>query len=122
MIRINAPIKLISPNKKFHHMVLYKKQRKMTEPLKFLLKLEKQNLDPLPVHVRLTRYSKKSFDWDNYITACKPIRDCVADFIIPGKAPGQADSSPDIYWHYNQEKLKKGDMESLTVEIFEVQK
>lgn len=103
-------------------MALYKKQKKMTKPLKFLLNLEKQNLDHLPVHVRLTRYSKKSYDWDNYITACKPIRDCVADFIIPGKAPGQADSSPDIYWHYHQEKLKEGENESLLVEIFPVQK
>jgi hypothetical protein len=122
MIRINAPIKLISPNKKFHHMTLYKKQKKMTEPLKFMLNLEKRNLELLPVHVRITRYSKKEFDWDNYITACKPIRDCIADFIIPGKAPGQADSSPDIYWHYYQEKLKKGENENILVEIFEVQK
>ncbi len=122
MIRINAPIKLISPNKKMHHMILYKKEKSMKECIKFLLKVETTIPQHPPLHVRLTRYSKKLFDWDNFISACKPIRDCVADFIIPGKAPGQADSSPDIYWHYIQEKLKKGEQESLTVEIFEVQK
>lgn len=117
MIKVETELKLISPNVKLHYMTLYKKNKKIKNAIRLRLILEKHNLPELPVHVRLTRYSKKFYDWDNYISACKPIRDSVADFIIPGKAPGQADSSDMIYWHYYQEK-SKDKKDRLKLEIF----
>lgn len=118
MIRIETEVKLTSPNVKQHYMQQYSKNKKIKAAIGCLLNLERHNLPPLPVHVHLTRYCKRSFDWDNFVTACKPIRDTIADFIIPGKAPGQADSSPDIYWHYDQHEFLSDKKEKLMVEIF----
>lgn len=59
----------------------------------------------LPCVVCLTRQSTKELDrGDNLEMAMKHIRDQIADLIIPGKAPGQADSSKEITWIYNQTK------------------
>lgn len=117
MIRIETEIKLTSPNVKKHHMVEYSNNKKKKTAIRCLLNLEKHNMPNLPVHVRITRQCKRQFDWDNFVSACKPIRDTIADFIIPGKAPGQADSSLDIYWHYDQEKYNNK-KEKLVIEIF----
>lgn len=117
MMRLETDIKLTSPNVKRHHMSEYSKNKKNKYILKFLLLTQRDEVPKLPVHVRLTRHCKRKYDWDNYISACKPIRDCIADFLIPGKAPGQADSSLDIFWHYEQDKqLDKKD--KLVIEIF----
>lgn len=117
MIRIEANIKVISPNVKKHFYILYSKNKKMRQVVRMLLNLEKHNLPSLPVCVRFIRVAKRLFDESNFIAACKGIQDEVADFLIPGKAPGQADSSPLISWYYLQEKPidKK---EKFIVEIF----
>lgn len=58
----------------------------------------------LPVKVRLTRIASRKMDEkDNLRTSLKWICDEIADLLIPGKAPGQADSSPLIQWEYAQE-------------------
>lgn len=118
MIKIELNVTLPSPNYKMHYFKLYKINKKITTSIKWLLKLEEYRRPTLPVNVKMIRHSKRQFDPDNYITACKNIKDTIADFIIPGKAPGQADSSKDIYWHYHQEKLQKGEKERLVIEIF----
>jgi hypothetical protein len=117
MIKIESHTKLISPNRKKHHMTLHSYHKKHKESIWFLLKSQENDKPKLPAHVTMTRYSKKRFDSDNYITACKHIRDTIADFLIPGKAPGQADSSLDIYWHYWQEKPQEDKKEKLVIEI-----
>jgi len=61
----------------------------------------------LPCHVTLIRQSPKSFDHDNYIAGCKAVRDCIADLLIPGLAPGQADGDSRISWSYKQEAKHK---------------
>lgn len=60
----------------------------------------------LPCAVKLTRISTRGLDYDNLVYAFKPIRDCVADKIIPGLAPGRADDDKRISWVYDQEKGK----------------
>ena len=61
----------------------------------------------LPVRVTLCRHSPRKLDFDNLVGCFKPIRDQIADLIIPGKAPGRADNHPDLHFEYGQEKSKE---------------
>lgn len=58
-----------------------------------------------PFKVVLTRVAPRLLDDDNLVYAFKFIRDAVADRLIPGKAPGRADS--EMYFEYKQEKRSK---------------
>lgn len=60
----------------------------------------------LPVVAKITRISPRVQDYDNFVYNCKCVRDFIADCLIPGKAPGQADNSKNILWEYIQEKGK----------------
>jgi hypothetical protein len=56
-----------------------------------------------PCKVMLIRKSRRKLDaHDNLRMAFKKIVDTLSDLLIPGKAPGQADSSPLITWEYDQ--------------------
>src|SRR5574338_709033 len=58
----------------------------------------------LPCCVKLVRIAPRNLDEDNLIYAFKKIKDVVADYIIPGLAPGRADGDKRIKWEYDQEK------------------
>jgi len=58
----------------------------------------------LPVAITFVRLGPRCLDDDNLASAFKYIRDTVADYLIPGLAPGRADNDPRITWHYEQEK------------------
>lgn len=60
----------------------------------------------LPCKVMLTRIAPRKIDSDNLVTTGKFFRDYIADLLIPGLAPGQADSDKRIQWEYAQEKGK----------------
>lgn len=60
----------------------------------------------LPCIVTFTRISPRMLDDDNLPYAFKYIRDLLAEYIIPGLAPGRADGDPQITWRYAQEKGK----------------
>ncbi len=60
----------------------------------------------VPCEVTLTRIAPRSLDEDNLIGAMKSVRDSVASQLIPGLAPGRADSFKDITWKYSQTKAK----------------
>lgn len=49
----------------------------------------------------------RPLDYDNLVHAFKNARDAIADFLIPGLAPGQADSTPGLSFQYQQEKSKE---------------
>ena len=58
-----------------------------------------------PCKVRLIRIASRGLDvGDNLPMAFKGIRDFLADLMLPGLAPGIADSSPMIEWEYDQKK------------------
>lgn len=58
----------------------------------------------LPCTVKLIRIATRKLDEeDNLRMAFKTIKDCIADLINPGLAPGQADGNPLIKWDYGQE-------------------
>ncbi len=61
----------------------------------------------VPCKVCMIRLSPRSLDSDNLQGAFKYIRDAIADYIIPGLRPGQADSNLEIEWEYAQQKSKK---------------
>lgn len=60
----------------------------------------------LPINIKLTRISPRMLDVDNLYCSFKWIKDYIADTIIPGLPPGQADSDPRIIWQYSQVKGK----------------
>ena len=55
---------------------------------------------PLPVTVRITRIAPRPLDDDNLRSACKALRDGIAD------ALGVDDRSPLVTWEYEQERGK----------------
>ena len=58
----------------------------------------------LPCEIMLTRIAPRPLDEDNLIGgAMKHIRDTIADFLIPGKAPGRADADKRLKWLYRQD-------------------
>ena len=106
MTVINVPIKLPSPNKPEHWTQRHKRNRK----LKLLLHSEFNKLKKrpsLPCKVTITRIAPRPYDYDNFVYACKGLRDILADLLIPNLAPGQADANPSITWIYTQEKKSK---------------
>lgn len=58
----------------------------------------------LPCTIVLTRESPKLMDYDNYVFACKHLVDVISDLLIPGLAPGQADSDKRLKFVYEQVK------------------
>ncbi len=71
----------------------------------------------LPCVAKIIRISPRVQDFDNYVYNCKCIRDFIADILIPGKAPGQADSDKRIEWRYEQEKGKPKQF-AIRIEIY----
>ena len=61
----------------------------------------------LPCEITFVRLSRRFLDHeDNLPFAFKLIKDCVADLLVPRRAPGRADGDKRIVWHYKQEKSK----------------
>lgn len=56
------------------------------------------------VSVKLTRIAPRRLDEDNLLASFKAIRDAVASWLIPGMAPGFADSSPLMTFIYFQNR------------------
>jgi hypothetical protein len=64
----------------------------------------------LPCSVYFVRKGPLKLDFDNLGSACKTLRDAIADKLVPGLKPGRADGDPRITWHYSQETAKKNSM------------
>jgi hypothetical protein len=71
----------------------------------------------LPCKVNLIRVAPRALDYDNLVGAMKSIRDCVADQLIPGLAPGRADNFAGLSWEYAQKK-DKPKYYGLSIEFF----
>jgi len=96
------PIKTVSEANCSEHWT--KKHKRHKEQKLWIYSLFKTNLPNLrlPVTIKLTRHGKKLLDDDNLPVSMKYFRDAIADCLIPGKRPGQADSDPRIVWTYAQ--------------------
>ena len=102
-MRIELPIRIVSPNVMEHWRVRYKRNKTQCGLLTMQLRMNKEPL-LLPCIVTMTRRGSKPLDDDNYRFSLKAIKDTIADHLIPGLAPGQADGSREITWVYKQEK------------------
>jgi len=68
----------------------------------------------LPCVVRFTRIAPRKIDEDNFLPGLKYVRDAIADYLIPGLAPGRADGDERIQWIYEQ---RKGTTHEVALEI-----
>lgn len=98
---IKIPIRLYSPNVSEHWRVRHKRNSLHSMLVRNALKT-RANALYLPCIVTLTRIGSKMLDDDNVAFCFKSVRDTVADLLIPGLAPGQADGDPRITWRYDQ--------------------
>ncbi len=102
IFRIEIPIFTISEANVSEHWTKSKKRKDLQKRwVKILFLKHKPKID-LPIHIKLTRIGKKLLDSDNLPVSMKYIRDEVANYLIPGKAPGQADNDPRLSWEYDQ--------------------
>lgn len=107
MIQVTIPIKLESRNKKEHWSRGHRRKKKQQAAVRFLLQSQVKGTE-LPVIVTITRVSPRALDEDNFLGGdAKAIRDVLADMLIPGLRPGQADSDHRITWRYEQEQVSK---------------
>lgn len=113
MIQISLPIKLCNP---INHGTHWSKTLKQKKQQQHLVKshLNTHPIPQIPCIVTLTRIAPRKLDDDNLPPCFKWIRDTIADHLIPGLAPGRADSDPKIKWEYAQ---LKGDPHQYAVEI-----
>lgn len=107
-IKLNIPIDLKSEMNVMQHWTAKHRKRKsqIWAVRSAWLALKDKNVD-LPSLIILCRHSPRKLDDDNLVGAFKWIRDAIADLLIPGKAPGQADKSTKLKFEYKQEKSKK---------------
>jgi hypothetical protein len=97
---------LVSEENTYEQPCVKTRRKKLQQHRIKLEFLHKRPYLKFPCEVHLTRYAKKKMDDDNFIHACKAIRDQIADCLIPGLQKGQADGCDQITWHYKQEIAK----------------
>ena len=56
----------------------------------------------LPVEVLIVRYASKKMDSDNFIAACKYLKDEIANILVPTNRSGSTDEDSRISWKYMQ--------------------
>lgn len=99
-------IKTVSEANSSEHWTKKSKRHKSQKRFIRLWSLENNiKATTLPCTIRLTRLAPGNLDADdNLRMAFKWIKDFIADEILPGQAPGRADSDKRITWEYSQEK------------------
>ncbi len=111
------PIKIISePNTNHHWSVKYKRFKEQKKQI-WLAFYNDQPKIKLPCEVTLTRIGPRKLDDDNLIASFKAVRDEIADHLIPGKKPGQADSDFRIIWNYKQESPEKTNKDKYQIKV-----
>lgn len=113
MKTITIPIRLVSEGNLRDHWTkkMRRKQEFQSTILYFLNPLEKPTL---PCKIVLTRIAPRELDEDNLWTSMKGVIDVIADWLIPGLAPGRADGDKRLAFHCSQ---KKGNVREYALEI-----
>lgn len=106
-----------SPNEKMHWVKSYRINKQVAQEFRMRASSEKVPRE-IETHalVTITRVGRE-MDMDNLIAACKHIRDTIADWLVPGKAAGQADASRQITWQYCQRKPIRDEDVKLEIDI-----
>ena len=110
---IVIPIRTVSESNMREHWSAKHRRHKKQKGI-VLMYLRHNGEIQLPCTVKMIRRSKRMLDDDNLIGSMKAVRDAIADFIIPGLAPGRADDNKTIRWQYDQ---VKGD-HAVIVQVF----
>ena len=114
MLLVKVPIRLRSEANLQEH---WSKKHKRKKDIKraILIALAGVEKPSLPCYITLTRIAPRSLDSaDNMGMACKSAIDTVADWLIPGLAPGRADGDPELKFELKQ---KKGEVREYALEI-----
>lgn len=100
---IIIPIKTVSEsNSRDHWRVAHSRHKSQKAAVRWTLLSEDLQVD-LPCTITLVRCGKRELDDDNLMGALKYVRDAIADYLIPGLAPGRADDDRRIHWKYAQD-------------------
>lgn len=111
--------KFSSPNVKKHWTVSAKENDKKNIVLRAFLK-EIEPLDKMEMMaVKMIRIAPRELDDDNFIASCKALRDCIADYLVPGLAPGRADNDWRLTFYYSQRKGAVGEY-ALEIELYQL--
>lgn len=102
---IEIPMRLMSEaNTHQHWRKKYERTKRQQKAVKLMWLAQRPSIG-LPCKVVLIRKGPRELDFSNLVYAFKGVQDSVADLIIPGLAPGQADGpNRGIEWGYAQEK------------------
>jgi hypothetical protein len=98
------PLKVQSPNVQEHWSKRYKRNEFNHRLIKLYF-FTGATTPQLPCRIKLERQGNRLYDQDNYVFACKGIKDSLASLIL-GKKRGQDDDNPQITWEYKQVKGK----------------
>jgi hypothetical protein len=126
MIEIDLQIRLQSPNVKEHWTKTHKRNKRIAQVIGFSLKTNSElytiaqnvgvstslwfsdkNLANQILRISLIKKGR-TWDYDNFVFAMKPIRDVCSAFFYPGLKPGQAESKNCFEFEYLQEKGGSG--------------
>ena len=115
-LKFTLPLKIVSPNVSEHWTAKYKRSKAQQNALALVLKLSLATVS-LPCTVTLIRLGTRPLDFDNLVFSLKAVRDFISSLLVPGLAPGQADSDKRITWVYQQGKGSKQMKYGLVIEI-----
>jgi len=102
-VNLKIPLKLVTPNKMEHWTERHKRNKKQRQVINYFLNTQEK--PPFfPLEISLTRIGPREWDYDNLVFSFKNSRDTLSDWLIPGKAKGQADGDKRLQWLYSQEK------------------
>jgi len=107
MIEWILQLEIQSPNVKEHWGKIHARNKKNRRLITYeWMMIDHKPIAPCTVQLqRLYNPSKKQKPYDveeNLRMAFKGIKDIIADILIPGMAPGQADEGHGIAWKYDQ--------------------
>lgn len=103
-ISIKAPIRIISEANNTDHWTKKRKRNKRNQALLGYMLNSVQKPPYFPVKVTLTRIAPRNLDNDNLAYSFKNLRDFISDWLLPGRAPGRADSDARLSFCYDQQK------------------
>lgn len=118
VLEVTLPIRTYSEANSNEHWSKKHRRHKTQQKQLWAYFLCSRPLIKLPCTIKLIRIAPKTLDvHDNLPMAFKFIVDKLADYIIPGKIEGLADSDDRITWQYDQIKTKEKDYH-IRIEVF----
>lgn len=110
-MRVYVPIKLPSlANTRMHWRAMAKIKQQQRRAVKYAL--IGKTVPPLPLTITITRIGARKLDDDNLRSACKYVRDQIAEFV------GVDDGSTLYTWRYDQRTAPRG-QHGIGIEIAE---